>query len=331
MDLAGNPALRQIGRVTEVSFNREQMKLRLAKLAQAGVFIGTSSWKYPGWMGQLYERDRYVWRGRYAESRFERDCLAEYAEVFKTVCVDAAYYKFPERLYLGDLASRVPGDFRFTFKVTDEITLRRFPNLPRFGMRAGKPNTNFLNADLFATAFLGPCEAVRRNLGLLVFEFSRFYPADFARGRDFVEALDGFLGKLPLGWSYGVEIRNASFLQPEYFATLARHGVIHVFNSWEAMPPVDQQIALPGSLTTPDGAAMRLLLRPGRRYEDAVKLFSPYDRLRESQLEGRAAAARLICEMQQASGDRRMWLYVNNRFEGDALGTIAAIVEQIEH
>ena len=25
--------------------------------------------------GQLYTRDRYVWRGRYAASRFERNCL----------------------------------------------------------------------------------------------------------------------------------------------------------------------------------------------------------------------------------------------------------------
>jgi hypothetical protein len=60
-----------------MTFDREQAKPRLAALAQAGVFLGTSSWKYPGWFGQLYERDRYVWRGRYAASRFERNCLAE--------------------------------------------------------------------------------------------------------------------------------------------------------------------------------------------------------------------------------------------------------------
>ncbi len=173
---------------------------------------------------------------RYAESRFEKNCLAEYAEVFKTVCVDAAYYKFPDLRYLSDLVSRVPADFQFAFKVTDEITIKKFPNLPRFGRRAGQPNENFLNADLFTSAFLAPCEAFRPQVGFLMFEFSRFYPSDFARGRDFVEALDGFLGKLPRGWPYGVEIRNASFLQPEYFAVLARHGMTHVFNSWEAMP-----------------------------------------------------------------------------------------------
>jgi hypothetical protein len=34
----------------------------------------------------------------------------------------------------------VPADFLFSFKVTDEITTRRFPKLPRFGERAGQQN-----------------------------------------------------------------------------------------------------------------------------------------------------------------------------------------------
>jgi uncharacterized protein YecE (DUF72 family) len=59
------------------------------------VFIGTSSWKYQGWFGQLYDRARYEYRGRFAEARFNSECLGEYSEVFKTVCVDAAYYTFP--------------------------------------------------------------------------------------------------------------------------------------------------------------------------------------------------------------------------------------------
>ena len=125
-----------------------------------------------------------------------------------------------------------------------------------------------------------------------------------------------------------MEIRNRNFLQPEYFATLARHGVTHVFNSWEAMPPVDEQLALPGSLTDPECGAVRLLLQPGRRYEEAVKLFSPYDRLKEPQPEGRAAAAKLIRAVQQAGQPKRVFVYVNNRFEGNAPGTIEAILEQ---
>jgi uncharacterized protein YecE (DUF72 family) len=225
-----------------VSFEREQIRQQVATLAAEGVFIGTSSWKYPGWRGMLYDESRYLYRGKFAESRFEKHCLAEYAGVFKTVCVDAAYYKFPDARLLEGLVAQVPPDFQFALKVTDDITIKRFANLPRFGFRAGKPNEHFLDSEMFAQAFLRPCEPFRRQIGLLMFEFSRFYPADYEHGRDFVAGLDRFLGALPAGWAYAVEMRNRHWLQPDYFNCLARHGVAHVFNSWEAMPSVSEQM-----------------------------------------------------------------------------------------
>ena len=102
-----------------MDFDRDRMKVAAASLAAQGVFIGSSSWKYPGWFGQLYERDRYVWRGKFSKARFERNCLAEYAQVFKTVSVDAAYYQFPSRHWLEEMVSQVPADFQFAFKVTE--------------------------------------------------------------------------------------------------------------------------------------------------------------------------------------------------------------------
>ena len=89
------------------------------------------------------------YRGKLAKIRFQRDCLSEYAEVFKTVCVN---YDFPRREYLQGLVEQVPADFRFGFKVIDALTIKRFPKLDRFGAKAGQANQDFLNADLFATA-----------------------------------------------------------------------------------------------------------------------------------------------------------------------------------
>lgn len=313
-----------------MQFDREQMIASAAALAARGVFLGTSSWKYPGWLGQLYARDRYVWRGRYAEARFERNCLAEYAEVFKTVCVDAAYYTFPRRESLEAMAAQVPADFRFGFKVTDEITVKQFPNLPRFGHRAGLSNQNFLDAELFTNAFLGPCEAIRANLGVVMFEFTQFHGSDYARGREFVAALDEFLSHLPRGWPLAVEIRNRNFLQPEYFAALERHGVAHVFNSWTEMPAVGEQIELPGAFPNPNLIAARFLLKPGRKYEDAVKRFSPYDKLQEENPEGRAAAKKLMHRVTAAELRARGYIFINNRFEGNALATLAALVAEAQ-
>src|SRR6266566_2966273 len=104
-------------------FDRHRMKVAAESLAKKGVFIGASSWKYPGWRGQLYDESRYVWHGRFSEARFQKFCLSEYAEVFHTVCVDAAYYNFPDGHYLEEIVSRVPETFQFAFKVTDEITI----------------------------------------------------------------------------------------------------------------------------------------------------------------------------------------------------------------
>jgi len=310
------------------TFNREWVRERLAELARQGVHVGTSSWKYPGWCGQLYEEARYVWRGKFSETRFGRTCLAEYAEVFKSVCVDAAYYKFPGRRYLEEMAALVPQDFRFAFKVTDEITIKKFTNLPRFGLRAGQPNENFLNADLFAAAFLEPCESIRSKVGLLIFEFSKFYPSDFERGREFMDVLDRFLGRLPGGWPYGVEIRNKRFLHADYFRMLSGHGVAHVFNSWQDMPSVAEQLEMPGSRTNPGLVGARFLLKPGRKYQEAVDQFSPYREVKDKNPEARSAGARLIREGAAAGGKTRSYIYINNRLEGNALQTVQGMLEQ---
>lgn len=277
----------------------------------------------------LYDEARYLYRGKVAESRFEKNCLSEYAEVFKTVCVDAAYYTFPSEKYLAGLASQVPSDFQFGLKVTDEITVRRFSNLPRFGIRAGKPNENFLNADLFNRAFLKPCEAIRPNIGVLMFEFSRFYESDYQHGRDFVADLDHFFDDLPKGWPYAVEIRNKHWLVPEYFACLAKHRVTHVFNSWDAMPPVSEQMSIPGSVTNPAMLAARFLLKPGRKYEDAVNAFQPYNETKEVNVEARKAIAALLTLALATTGGNliRALIFINNRLEGNALNTIAEVLE----
>jgi uncharacterized protein YecE (DUF72 family) len=311
-------------------FKLDPLGSRLQALARKGIYVGTSSWKYPGWLGDVYTNDRYIWRGRFSKARFERNCLAEYAETFRTVCVDAAYYTFPNARGLRELAGMVPDDFRFAFKVTDEITIKRFPVLPRFGPRAGRQNPNFLRAGLFSDAFLEPCLVLGQKLGPLVFEFSHFASGELASPGLFLEQLDDFLGRLPQGHRYGVEIRNEEFLVPEYFAILARHDVAHVYNSWQAMPSIGEQLERASTHPAASFVGARFLLRPGRAYADAVKRFSPYDQLKEPYPEGVAAGARLIRAARHSKGSAPAFLYVNNRFEGNAPQTIRRMLDAAE-
>ncbi|HEY3855643.1 MAG TPA: DUF72 domain-containing protein [Verrucomicrobiae bacterium] len=333
------------------------MKTRAAALAARGVFVGTSSWKYEGWMNQLYTPALYKKNAKVSKNsadegwfpqlqiesqpkktakidkdEFERDCLNEYAEVFKTVSVDATYYKFPSQSSLEALAAQVPTDFQFGFKVTGEVTIKSFSRGKHHGSRAGDSNASFLDADLFRRGFLQPCESIRNHVGIIMFEFSRFYSNNFKHSGDFVEVLDSFFNSIPNNWPYGIELRNKDWLTPEYFACLARHGVAHVFNNWTHMPPVSEQMALANSRTNNALVAARFLLKPGRNYEDAVKSFRPYARTQEVNAEARQAGTKLISEGLQTPNNplRKTYIYVNNRLEGNALLTIMAMMEALE-
>ena len=144
--------------------------------------------------------------------------------------------------------------------------------------------------------------------------------------------LDQFLGRLPPGWQYGVEVRNSSLLRPEYFAMLRRHGVAHVMNNWTRMPSVAEQWRMPGVLTAEEFTAARFLLKPGRSYEQAVSMFSPYAATKEPYEEARAAAADIIESRAKAMELRKTlpsFLLVNNRLEGNALLTVLAVMVQL--
>jgi uncharacterized protein YecE (DUF72 family) len=290
---------------------------------ETNLYLGTSSWKYEGWLGQIYDEQRYLTRGRLSHKRFETGCLGEYAQTFTSVCVDAGYYRFPSEKYLTNLCTQVPDSFRLSYKVTDEITVKKFPRLDRFGDRAGADNLNFLNAKLFIDAFLGPLSPHRQKTGVLIFEFSTFHPSHFPRLRDFLTLLDEFLAQIPPDWQYAVEVRNPNLLRPEYFDILRAHRVAHVFNSWTKMPPVEEQMQTAGSFPT-DFFVARFLLRPGRTYQQAVENFQPYAETKEKNEEARTAIKSLIQRSKTLPTPRPSYLFVNNRLEGNSPNTIAA-------
>jgi uncharacterized protein YecE (DUF72 family) len=300
---------------------------QIAQLAAHRLYIGTSSWKYPGWNGGIYDEQNYLTRGKFSEAKFERECLSEYAQTFRSVCVDAGYYRFPNEGYIGGMAAQVPVGFQFAFKVTEDITIKRFPNLPKHGQRAGMENPNFLNAEMFTRLFLGPCELYRDKIGPLIFEFSQFSQADFEHGHDFVTRLDQFLGALPRGWRFAVELRNRGWLVPEYFAMLRSHNVAHVFSNWTRMPSALEQLGMDGS-DTADFMVARMLLKPGRGYEAAVEQFSPYKEIQEINEEARLAVDEFLERSFRLT--KHGYVYINNRLEGFAPGTIAAIIRNLE-
>jgi len=305
-------------------FPREELALKLRQLAQRNIYIGGSSWKYEGWLGQIYQRERYLSRGRFSKKLFEAECLSEYAETFPTVCGDFAFYQFPTEDFWRRLFQQTPEHFRFAFKVPEQITCKVFPAHARYGVSAGQENAAFLDSRMFEEMFARLLLPYRQKTALLIFEFGVFGRRSFSTLSEFLDRLDTFLANLPPEFRYAVEIRNPGFLQKDYFACLRSHRVAHVYNAWSKMPELRHQIAIPDSVTA-DFQVCRALLRHGRVYENAVAAFAPYRELQDPNPEARESMRVLIG---RAREDRQfLFLFVNNRLEGNAPATILSLAE----
>jgi uncharacterized protein YecE (DUF72 family) len=295
----------------------ERLRHRIPPLVR----FGTSTWNYPGWRGLVYHED-YGPKGAAARM------LKEYATfpLFGTVGVDSSYYGPPTEAVLRSYAEHLPPGFPALSKVWSQITVHAFSKA-QDPERAGKANPDFLNPDLFIEEIYEPYQRhFSANTGPFLFEFQTIAKSSGIGAERFADRLDEFFSALPREGQYAVEIRNEDFLTPMYFAVLREHGVAHVFNSWTRMPPIGHQLDLPGSISASFIVA-RALLRPGRTYDEAVDAFAPYDRIREPNPKLRRDLVRLV----QAAVNTRIpaYLLVNNRTEGSAPLTIAAIAEML--
>jgi uncharacterized protein YecE (DUF72 family) len=305
-------------------FDRARLSTKLSDLAAQNIFIGTSSWKYEGWIGQIYSRNRYLVRGKFSQKRFQAECLSEYASTFPIVCGDFSFYQFPPESYWRRLFGSAPASLKYAFKVPEEITVHIYPRHPRYGDQAGTANPSFLDALLLQNVFLDLLEPYRDRIAVLIFEFGCFPKQCYKDVGDFVRELEPFLASLPAGFRYAVEIRNQEFLTSEYFACLHRHGIAHVFNAWTRMPEMKEQMQLP-DVYTADFTVARALLRRECPYEQAVAKFTPYNEIKDPNPEARQALRQLISRARERH--EPSYIFVNNRLEGNAPQTIEAIID----
>jgi uncharacterized protein YecE (DUF72 family) len=291
--------------------------LAIARLAARGVYLGTSSWKYKGWEGLIYQ-------GGYAsEAQFQRQSLREYTAMLPCVGVDFTYFAWPEASMMNYLVESTPENFRLLPKVTKRITMSSFPNLPAYGKWAGQKNPEFLDAKIFEDKFLAPLSALEGRVGLVQFELSGPDEEDLPRLRKFFEAL-------PRRFPYAVELRNPALVQPDTYTFLRELGLIPVFSSWTRMPPVAEQrrayLASGGEKEEAPLAAWGIV-REGRSYDEAVRLFQPYREIREPYDEGIAQIAAVAREALRSG--RKAYILVNNRWEGSAPHSLGRLLAAI--
>jgi len=287
------------------------------------VRFGTSTWTYEGWKGQVYLKD-------YPKGTFTKHCLAEYWQfphngtpLFRTVGNDSTFYRPPTSQQLRAYRNQMPEQVEMCFKVWEDITVPVFAQHPRYGLKAGKPNPRFLDAQLFNDLVLSPFREAQfqDGSGPFLFEFQRH---GFSIG-EFCSKLDRFFSELPTEFKYAVEIRNAGILGPEYRKVLETHGVAHVYNHWSYMPALAEQHKRMRETFTAPFTVLRLLTPLKMSYADAKKRAAPYTKIVAELPEMRRDTVAII--QQSIAQAKPAYVLVNNRSEGNAPKTVQGLVE----
>ncbi len=287
----------------------------LAQRLPRWVRFGTSSWTFPGWSGLVYPDGT-------TESTLRKQGLQLYCRypLFGTVGIDSSYYRPLEEPALVRYREQLPAGFRCVSKVFGQITTLADP-------RSHQPNPHFLDSKFFEREVLAPLErAFREHLGPLVFEFPPMRHPYWLQPDEFIGQLDEFLGRLPSGFQYAVELRNREFLTPRYAETLQRHGVGHVYNYWEQMPELDEQIAVVDAATAGFGVA-RLLIPPGQRYAQRKRSLEPFDRIVDPQPRMRSDVVELVQRFTQLQ--RVLFVIINNKAEGSSPLTVSELAKLV--
>jgi uncharacterized protein YecE (DUF72 family) len=293
---------------------------RLAGSLPSTLYMGSSSWGFPGWYGIVYSR-------RASQQALARDGLAEYARhpLLRTVGIDRGFYAPIPAQDLERYAGQLPAGYPCCTKAPALVT-----SSVHFGHGwgvAGQANPDFLSPgrfmELMGEVFIS---TFREHTGPFIFEFPPV-PAEHRPSPEaFAERLDRFFAALPRELPYAVELRDRTLLSPAYREVLATRGVAHVYNYWRAMPlPAAQARLVP--VETAPFAVIRLLLPPGTQYEERKAAFAPFDRIQEPDEAMRSEVEALVRQA-EASG-RKTYVLVNNKAEGSSPLTVKALAERL--
>lgn len=286
--------------------------------------LGTSSWTYPGWKG-------LVWDGDYADPLLAKHGLAAYTQhpLMRCVSLDRAFYRALTRAQYAAYAAQVPDGFRFVVKAPSSVADALVRDESG---RALQPNPLFLDAALAVREFAEPAlEGLGSKLGALVFQLSPMSPALLAdlpavlqRLRTLLRALPSLRPDAPDA-VVAVQVRDPEFLTPALVEVLRESGATYCLGLHPKMPAIDGQLPLlralwPGPLV----CRWNMHLKHGPYgYEEARRVYAPYDRLADPDPSTRAVLARVA--LATAAAGYPAYVTIGNKAEGCAPLSVAEL------
>ncbi len=336
---------------------RDDSVQQLGRALPEAIYLGTSSWSFPGWTGLVYAPrtgtnrtgGRRAGRGRGAglragdpaddaaapwetERRLAQQGLSAYAAhpLFRTVSLDRTFYSPLTVEGYAEYGRQVPEGFRFVVKAPQAFTdavLRR--------SRSGEParaNPQFLDAAAAAEVFVRPTVAgLGGKAGPLVFQFPPLGSKLLADRPRLIARIAAFLAALPRGPLYAIEVRDASLVCDAFCQALRHAAAVPCLALHARMPPVAEQADAFG-LTVDDcqqPLIARWNLHAGLAYQEAKDLYAPFNKLVEEDLPTRQALAELAHTT--ATRGRNVFITINNKAEGSAPLSVEALARAITH
>jgi uncharacterized protein YecE (DUF72 family) len=178
----------------------------MAEKSRGRLLLGTQGFSFPDWVGPFYPagtaRDLY---------------LEQYAQRFPIVEIDSTFYGAPRAKTVQGWRERTPQNFRFTAK---------FPKLITHEKKLDRALGD-------AEAFVATMQALGDKLAVLILQFAYDFTPDH------IDRLDGFLGNLPDGPRYAVEVRNRAWLTINLSEMLTSHNAAMVLQDLHYMPKLD--------------------------------------------------------------------------------------------
>lgn len=293
--------------------------------------LGTSSWTFPGWKG-------LVWDGDYSDAQLSKHGLAAYAQhpLFRCVSLDRAFYRPLSAQQYAGYAAQVGDNFRFSVKAPALVTDATVRSESGF---ATQPNPAFLNPELALQEFVQPTvKGLGPKLGALVFQISPLPLALLADMPALLQRLAKMLHGLPSlealrqeapNAVVAVEVRDPQWLTPEFAAVLRAVGATYCLGLHAKMPPIEGQLPMLRALW-PGPLVCRWNLHRmhgAYGYKDAIKLYLPFDRLVDEDLDTRSQLARVINASTKAG--HPVYATLNNKAEGSAPLSVAALAREI--
>lgn len=312
------PRSRQ-GRATSATTSLAPINQGVRALAAALsplIRLGTSSWSFPGWRG-------LVWESETSAAQLARDGLRTYAKhpLFRTVGLDKTFYRPAPVEEFARLREQVTDDFRFLVKAHAAVTTRE---------KSAEPSNTaarFLDAPYAIDQVIEPMvQGLGPSAGPLLFQFPPMGLRTVAHAEAFIRRLGAFLGALPAGPLYTVEVRDRLLLRPALASMLSDCGVIYCYSVHPTMPPPKIQMHTVDPIMQ-RSIVCRWMLHGGLAYDAALDRYQPFDRLVDPDPNSLEHFARL-CALAIEHG-KDAWVVINNKAEGCAPRSVERLAQVI--